>query len=158
MDRVALERTCGRGILFDFSGKEGSEAITDADLEAQDQDNELREGDIAILRTDWTDKHWGTSKFLGDSPYLTPAAANWLVRKKVTAIVYDFAEEYVVRKPGFTGSECVIHHTILGNGIYNIEYMANLRVITKRVVTIMALPLKLVGAESAPARVVAIEE
>jgi len=158
VDRVAPERICGRGVLFDLSGKQGSEAITDADLEAQDQDNELREGDIAILRTDWTDKHWGTPKFFGDSPYLTPEAANWLVRKKVKAIVYDFAEEYVVRKSGFTGPECVIHHIVMGNGIYNIEYVTNLRAITKRVVTIMALPLKLVGVDAAPARVIAIEE
>jgi arylformamidase len=72
--------------------------------------------------------------------------------------VYDFSEEYIVRKPGFTGPECVVHHIILGSGIYNIEYVTNLHAITRRVVTIMALPLKLVGVESAPARVIAIEE
>lgn len=156
MDRVVLDRICGRGVVFNFSQKKGSEPITGADLAAQD--GELKEGDIAILRTDWTDKHWGTPKFFGDSPYLTPEAARWLVQKKVKAIVYDFSEEYVVRNPGFTGPECVIHHIILGNGIYNIEYVTNLGAISKRVVTIVALPLKLIGVESAPARVIAIEE
>lgn len=155
MDQVALEQICGRGVVVDLTGKRGSEAIATADLEAQAR--ELQAGDIAILRTDWTDKHWGTPEFFADSPYLTPEAAEWLVRKKVKAIVYDFSEEYVVRKAGFTGQECIVHHIILGGGICNIEYVTNLKALRERVVTIVALPLKLVGVESAPARVIAIE-
>lgn len=153
---MALERISGRGVVFDLHGKQGSEAITDQDLAAQG--GQFRPGDIAVLRTDWTDKHWGTSRFWSDSPYLTLEAARWLVERQVKAVVYDFAEEYVVRMPGFTGADCVIHHTILGSGIYNIEYVTNLGALTKPVVTIMALPLPLVGVESAPARVIALEE
>lgn len=142
--------------MFDLSAKGGSEPITERDLEARGEG--LQPGDIAILRTDWTDKHWGTPRFFADSPYLTAEAARWLVSQRVKAVVYDFAEEYVIRQPGFRGTDCVVHHTILGAGIYNIEYVVNLRASARPVVTIHALPLKLVGLESAPARVIAIEE
>ena len=116
----------------------------------------LSAGDIAVLRTDWTDRHWGTPAFWQESPYLTRAAAEWLVARRVSAIVYDFSEEYVVRKPGFTGADCEIHHTILGAGIYNIEYVVGLGAIPGATTTIIALPIRLTGVESAPARVIAL--
>jgi arylformamidase len=62
-----------------------------------------------------------------------------------------------VRKPGFRGEECVVHHRILGEEIYNIEYVHNLGLITQTRLTIVALPLKLVGLDGAPARVIAVE-
>jgi arylformamidase len=85
------------------------------------------------------------------------SGAEWLVRRGIKAIVYDFADEYVVRKPGFRGEECEVHHRILGEEIYNIEYVRNLGKLTQPRLTIVALPINLVGLDGAPARVVALE-
>jgi len=46
----------GRGWIFDLSDKRASAAITEPDLEARDPG--FLPGDLAVLRTDWTDKHW----------------------------------------------------------------------------------------------------
>jgi arylformamidase len=153
---VALERICGRGVVFDLTAKQPNEPITAADLEAKGA--ALQAGDIAVLRTDWTDRAWGTPEFWTQSPYLTLDAARWLVARSVSAVMYDFVEEHAVRNPGFTGVECEVHHTILGAGIYNIEYVVGLGQIRGATTTIVALPLRLVGVESAPARVIALED
>jgi len=55
------------------------------------------------------------------------------------------------------GEDCAIHHRILGEEIYNIEYVHQLAKIRAPRCAILALPLKLAGLDGAPARVVAIE-
>jgi arylformamidase len=62
-----------------------------------------------------------------------------------------------VRRTGFCGEDCVVHHRILGQEIYNIEYVHNLGKITHPRLAIIALPVKLVGLDGAPARVLALE-
>jgi arylformamidase len=78
-------------------------------------------------------------------PHLSTDAAEWLVARGVKAVVYDFPEEYLIRTENFRGEDCPVHHTLLGNGFYNIEYVVNLRRLTKPFYTIFALPLKLRG-------------
>jgi kynurenine formamidase len=75
----------------------------------------------------------------------------------VRAVVYDFSEEYAVRRPGFQGKDCAVHHRILGEEIYNLEYVQSLNKIQAPRLAIVALPIKLVGCDGAPARVVALE-
>lgn len=155
IEEVPLERLIGRGAVFDFSGLPARAGIGARELIHKDPG--LEDGDIAVLRTDWTDNHWGQEHFLTEAPYLAEDGAEWLVQKKVRAVVYDFPEEYLIRTEGFRGESCVIHHTLLGNNIYNIEYVINLRALTKPFHTVIALPLKLVGMDGAPARVIALD-
>jgi arylformamidase len=155
IDEVPLDRLIGRGTVFDLSDSPPNAAIGESELAKKDPG--LIEGDIAVLRTGWTDQHWGTGHFLENAPFLDEDGANWLVEKNVKAVVYDFPEEYLIRTQGFRGESCTIHHTILGNDIYNIEYVINLRRLEKSFYTIMALPLNLVGMDGAPARVIALD-
>ncbi len=150
--------------LTKLTGPAGVVPLTDKGVEAgitgdtlEDRGRHVRRGDIAILQTGWTDAQWGHDSFWRDGPFLTPDGADWLVERGVKAVVYDFSEEYVVRQSGFRGEDCVIHHKILGKDIYNIEYVHNLPKITSERCAIIALPLKLVGLDGAPARVLAIE-
>jgi arylformamidase len=156
IDQVPLESLVGRGALFDLSKIGDGSPIGAALLTRQDPG--LAAGDIAILRTDWMDHHWGSEEFLSKSPYLSEDGANWLVEKNVKAVVYDFPEEYAIRIADFRGESCAIHHTLLGNDIYNIEYVINLAALTESFPTIVALPLNLVGMDGAPARVIAVED
>ena len=157
IDQVPLDRIIGPAVLMDFSHKSRGEAITIEEVRQYDKKLGIKEGEIVIFRTDWTDKKWGTDEFFADSPYVTGEVGEWMVEKKVRAGVFDFSEEYVVRKPGFEGYECPYHKAVLSKNIYNIEYVRNLNKITKKRCWIMAMPLKLVGVEGAPARVIAIE-
>ncbi len=154
IDEVSLDRLMGSAALIDLSDHGCETGITGDTLEERGQ--HTRPGDICILYTGWSEK-WGTEEFWREGPFLEPEGADWLVERRVTAIVYDFAEEYVVRKPDISGQDCIIHHKILGNNVYNIEYVHNLDKISNPRLTIIALPLKLVGFDGSPARVIALE-
>lgn len=155
IDQAPIAKLIGAAALIPLDDHGAAKAITGDTLE--ERGGQVRRGDIAILRTGWSDQHWGQPVFWADGPYLDASAADWLVERGVKAVVYDFSEEYAVRQPGFRGEDCEIHHRILGQEIYNIEYVHNLGRITAPRLAILALPLKLAGLDGAPARVVAIE-
>lgn len=155
IDQVPLNRLVGPAAVVDLKDHGRQAAITGETLDQRG--GHVERGDIAILKTTWTDQHWGTDMFWKDGPYLTADAADWLVERGVKAVVYDFSQEYVVHTPGFHGDDCVVHHKLLGNEIYNIEYVRNLDAIRDERVAIIALPLKLVDSDGSPARVVALE-
>jgi arylformamidase len=155
IDQVPLGKLIGPAALIDLTDHRREGKITGDTLE--DRGRHIRAGDICILRTGWSDAAWGTESFWRDGPFLSPDGADWLVKRRVHAVVYDFAEEYSIRDPHARGENYVVHHKILGNDIYNIEYVQNLIKISQSRLTIIALPLKLEGFDGAPARVLAME-
>ena len=155
IEQAPLERLMGPAALVELDDHCKEKGISGDTLE--DRGRHMKRGDIAILRTGWTDLCWGQPRFWKEGPYLEPSGADWLVARGVRAVVYDFAEEYVVRKPPFAGKDCIVHHKILGEEIYNIEYVHHLAKIRAPRLAIIALPLKLVGCDGSPSRVVAIE-
>ena len=155
IDHVPLTQLIGATALIELSDHGEDQGILGDTLE--DRGRHVRRGDIAILRTGWTDKHWGQEKFWTSGPYLSEAGAAWLVERGVKAVVYDFSEEHAVHSGAFRGEDCPVHHKILGNDIYNIEYVRNLGKISAPRLTIVAFPLHLVGLDGAPSRVVALE-
>ncbi len=155
IDQAPLQKLIGPAAVVELTDHGASTGITGDTLE--DRGRHVVPGDIAILRTAWSDRQWGKPAFWGEGPYLALNGADWLVERGVKAVVYDFSEELVVRSEGFRGEDCEIHHRILGEEIYNIEYVHNLPAITRPRCAIIALPLKLVGLDGAPARVLALE-
>ena len=74
---------------------------------------------------------------------------------------YDFPQDYVIREiperyPDI--EELCTHDQVLRKGIYMIEYLCNLGQVEQKRVEIYALPLKILGAEGACARVVAVTD
>lgn len=155
IDRAPLWKLIGPAAVVELSDHGREAAISGDTLE--ERGRHVGKNDIAVLRTGWSDKFWGTDAFWKEGPYLEKSGADWLVERGVKAVVYDFAEEYVVRKPGFTGPECEVHHKILGADIYNIEYVRDLAAIKGERTAIIAMPLKLVGLDGSPSRVIALE-
>lgn len=155
IDEAPLNRLMGPAAVIDLADH-GRETGIRGDV-LEDRGGHVERNDIVILRTLWTDKHWGTDAFWKEGPYLSPDGADWLVERGVKSVVYDFSEEYVVRTGDFRGEDCEIHHKILGTDIYNIEYVHNLGKITTPRTAIIALPLKLEGLDGSPSRVVALE-
>lgn len=155
IDKAPLNRLLGPAAVIDLADH-GREAGIKGDV-LEDRGRHVERNDIVILRTLWSDKHWGKDEFWKEGPYLSPDGADWLVERGVKSVVYDFSEEYVVRHGSFRGDECEVHHKILGTDIYNIEYVHNLGKISGPRTAIMALPLKLEGLDGSPSRVVALE-
>ena len=155
IDEAPLAKLMGPAALIELSDHGENAGIEGETLEARGK--HLRRGDIAILRTGWSDRCWGEAAFWSDGPYLRADGARWLVERGVNAVVYDFSEEEAVRGGSFRGEDCIVHHTLLGEDIYNIEYVHRLPAISAERLAIVALPIKLAGLDGAPARVLAIE-
>lgn len=153
---LPLDGICGPAALFDMP-KEPSQPVTADDLAAADPG--LQEGQLAVLRTGWTDRMWGTfPDYYVNSPYLDPGAASWLAGRGPKAVLFDFFEEYAARLPGFTSDDFVVHRILLRAGIYLVEQTTNLAELRGAKAVIYPAFYKIIDSEGAPARVFALVE
>lgn len=152
---VPLEALCGEAVVLDCTRVEDEQPVDVAVLEAAAGD--IREGDIVLLHTGWSDRHWGTfPDYYTSSPYLTPEAAEWLRARRPRAIGFDFFEEYCARLPDFTSEDFVCHRILLGDGILLMEQMTNLAALPTPRVEFYAPFYKISGCDGAPARFFAV--
>ena len=157
MAEVPLANVIGEAVVLDCTPCDPSHGLTPADFERCGV--EVREGDIVLLRTDWTDRMWGNfPEYFTTSPYLTPEGANWLVERKPKAIGFDFFEEYMARFPDFNSEDFVVHRIILGSGITIMEGMTNLGAVTGRRFNFFGPWYKVADTEGAQARFFGILE
>jgi kynurenine formamidase len=108
-----------------------------------------------VLRYDW-DRYWGDESFYKGHPYLSEEAAQWLVDGGIRLLGMDTAQPDNP-EPGPDAEDAPIHKIILGSRVVLLEYLCNLDQLTSREITIIALPLKVVGSDGAPTRCVAID-
>jgi kynurenine formamidase len=153
---VALERVCGPALVVDLSFAGANHEISVADLEAHAA--EVRRGDIVLVRTDWTEKHWGNfPTYYLESPYCSPAAAQWLVERGAKAIGFDCFSEYCARLPDFSSEDFIIHKIILENGAILMQQLTNFSQLPRgRRFQFFAPFIKIRGAEGSPARFFAL--
>lgn len=153
---VALDRVSGQALVVDLSFAEANHPISVADLEAHAP--AIREGDIVLVRTDWTEKHWGDfPTYYMESPYCEAAAAQWLIERGAKAIGFDCFSEYCARLPDFGSEDFVIHKIILESGSILMQQMTNLSQLpTEGRFQFFAPFIKITGAEGSPARFFAL--
>ena len=160
IDSLSLDRLVGDAIGLDLLNKEGQVPIAKSDLEVavdrlQEDGMTCERGDRVILCTGHHERTWGSFDYWNQSPYLTEEAAQWIVDEGFSAAGYDFLQEIPdnLRKPDEPGP---IHTRILGNSIYNIEYLTGLDRVAGRKFWLSAAPLLLKGVEGGPARAYAV--
>jgi len=137
--------------------------VTAADLECRG--DHVRAGDIVLLRTDWP-RRVGvqTEEFWRDAPFTSKDACDWLVRKQVKAVGYDYPPDYCIRTMTFepekrlAREDNTTHHALFPAGIAVIEYLTNLDRIGASRCRFVALPLPVEGADGSPVRAVAFVE
>ena len=153
---VSLERVCGKALVVDLSFVEANHEICVADLE--EHCPRLEAGDIVLVRTDWTEKHWGNfPTYYLESPFCAPEAAQWLVDRGARAIGFDCFSEYCARLPDFTSEDFIIHKVILENGSILMQQMTNLSQLpTSDRFDFFAPFINIRGAEGSPARFFAL--
>lgn len=152
---VDLADLCGDAVVLDCTAAGAEEPVDAETLDAAE--GEVRQGDIVLLRTDWTDRMWGKfPDYYVRSPYLTPDAAEWLAERRPRAVGFDFFEEYCARLPDFTSEDFVCHRILLGGGILLMEQMTNLSALVGERVEFYAPFYRVQGTDGAPARFFAV--
>lgn len=158
---LPLERWAGEAAVVDLSHVGTDGKVTADDLERKG--GHIRAGDIVLLRTDWDRKtDVQTEEFWTRGPSTTRPAAEWLADRGVKAVGYDYPPDPSLRMdprdPGSIPREHhVTHDVFFPRDIAVIEYLANLRQLTRDRVLFLALPLKIDGGDGSPVRAVALE-
>jgi arylformamidase len=157
IDQFPLEKLMGPGFIFNLRGKIApGTAVQVKDL----TDNNVLPpgglaGRIAIVNTDWARRMYYSADYYKNGPYLAPETARWFVDQGVHGVGLDHPPD-----PGASGApragDCPVHRTLLGNGVFIIENLANIETIPVQDPTIVAFPVKIYRGCGAPARVVAI--
>ena len=115
---------------------------------------QLEEGDSLLLRTGWS-QYLGLGKYRHELPRISEGLANWCVKKRVRMLG---VEPPSVADVNNLAEVTLIHQILLGGKVIIIEGLCNLDQLAQEKVLLIALPLKILNGDGAPARVIAIEE
>lgn len=161
IEATPLDRVVGPARVLKLADVAPGEAIGPDRLARADPGGP--EGEILLLSAEWDRRRDpATRDFWLDAPYLTREAAEWLAACKPTAIAFDFPQDYPIRLllDGVEAPtpEHVTHDVCLRAGITLIKYLVNTAELRGPTTFLCAAPLKIPGADGAPARIYAIEE
>lgn len=154
VDELSLDSLIGPVELTDFSHLDENEPVTISEL-----DNE-QISERMIFRFGWENR-WGDAEdFYNDYPYLTVDAAEYLVNKGIKMLGFDIPSPDSSTRPLDGGDEdSPVHKVFLRNDVILVEYLKNLEEVDiEKEWKVAALPIKIKGADGAPARVVLWEE
>ena len=131
---------CGRARVVELTTRR---SVTAEDLAGFD----LRE-DVRLLVKTHNSRLWGTPEFHQDFIGISEGAARFLVDRGVKVLGVDYLSVEQYKTPGAPA-----HHVLLGAGTIVIEGL-NLRDVEPGIYEMFCLPLAVVGADGAPARVI----
>jgi arylformamidase len=140
VEGLALEILIGRARVIEITSRKGIGADELADIDLSE--------DIRVLFKTSNSRLWGSGSFQKDYVGVTEAGARHLVEHGIKLVGVDYLSVEPFKKPG-----APTHHLLLGAGIIVIEGL-NLRDVEPGIYEMFCLPLVLVGADGAPARVV----
>jgi arylformamidase len=103
-------------------------------------------GCAVLVHTGW-DRHWRTDQYFEHHPFLTEAAAQWLVAAGVALVGIDSLNIDSTE----TGTRPV-HTTLLANNIPIVEHMTNLGQVPDEGGRCSAVPVKMKGMGTFPVR------
>ena len=106
----------------------------------------LQAGERILFKTRNSQRQWKTDEFLTDFVYIPAPTAKYLGDKKIRTVGID-----ALSVGGWEVDGAEAHRLILGAGIWIIEWL-DLSEVEPGNYELACLPLKLVGAEGAPAR------
>jgi arylformamidase len=138
-EALPLDLLCGRARVIEVT----SRTVAVQDLAKLDLSEDVR-----VLIKTHNSRLWGDSTFHPDYVGVSEAAARHLVDHGIKVLGVDYLSVEPFKTPG-----APTHHVLLAAGTIVIEGL-NLRDIEPGVYEMYCLPLRLVGADGAPARVV----
>ena len=154
VDTLALETLIGPAFVLDFSSAQPGQQ-----LEIDDFAQQLGETryERLVMRFDWS-RHWGKLSYYTDHPFISQAAAQWLVEQGVLLLAMDTPMPDNPRHGRGSDLDSPVHKILLGQGVILVEYLCNLHELRQREIELVTMPLKIREGDGAPVRCVAIEE
>jgi len=148
IDEIPIDRFRRPGVRLDLRDlAEPGEQITLGHLKQAGFDPTEARDSILMLASGWSDKTWQTEQLYGTNPFLAQDAAEALADAAPSALGLDFAVDDTKPWPN--------HTILLGAGVLLIENLMRLPELPRDGFEVMAFPLKLVGENGGPTRVVA---
>jgi arylformamidase len=139
-DQLPIELLLGRTLVVEVTSRHG---IAPEDLSGVDLSEAVR-----VLFKTVNSRLWSTPEFRPDYVGLTEAGAKHLVERGVKVVGVDYLSIEEFRKPGAPA-----HRVLLGSGTIVIEGL-NLLEVEPGYYDMFCLPLRIVGCDGAPARVI----
>jgi arylformamidase len=141
LDEMPLDATIGLARVIPI---EHHQAILPAELEAHN----LQAGERVLFHTRNSERCWKDNQFVEDFVYISAAAAQFLVDKHVRTVGIDY-----LSVGGYIYDGVETHQILLSAGIWLIEGL-NLSTVKPGTYELICLPLRIVGADGAPARAI----
>jgi arylformamidase len=141
IDQMPLDAMIGPSRVIEITSRH---AVEPDELRGQ----EIGAGDRILFKTINSQRGWTNSRFLEDYVGVSPAAAEFLAARGVQTVGIDYLS---IGRYGQEGE--TTHRTLLRAGIWVIEGL-DLAAVAAGAYDLVCLPLKLVGAEGAPARAI----
>jgi kynurenine formamidase len=153
IDRMPLDTFWGDGTCLDISDL-GPREYCDAarlDRALAESGQELRPGDVLLLRTGAADRLAGRREYTTDYPGLDASAADWLRDSgvKVFGVDSPSPDNPIDRR-------YPVHMFCREHGVTHYENLANLGAVVGRRFTFYGLPLRIRGGHGSPVRAVAL--
>jgi arylformamidase len=146
LDDIRADRLFTSGVVLDFTDSEPG-ALTRARIEPEL--GRLRPGDVALVNSG-NGRNWGTDAYWTGWSYPDAEAASAMIARGISGIGFDGPSADPADSTSFE-----LHKLWLGAGCLILENLANLDRLRGRVELVIA-PLKVRGANGAPARVFAL--
>jgi len=153
VDEIALDQLIGPATVCDLSAISPRRPVHIDDLTVRIGDDRPAR---VILRYDWSD-HFGKAEYYTDHPYLSEAAAAWLLDRGCRLVAMDTPMPDDPRNGRGSERDSPIHKLLLGNGVVLVEYLTNLRALMRLDVLLIVAPLRIRGGDGSPVRCIAIE-
>ncbi len=140
VEALALDILMGRVRVIQVTSRTG--------ISADDLAKEDLSEDVRILIKTRNSQLWGTTEFRTDYVGVTESGARHLVAHGIKLVGVDYLSVEPFKTPGAPA-----HHVLLGAGTIVLEGL-NLRDVEPGIYELCCLPLRVVGSDGAPARVV----
>jgi kynurenine formamidase len=170
VEQLELEQFMGPAAVIDVThltdtGEPGQSPIISIDdiRQWEEQHGKISPGDVVLLRTDWTDRHYRKApegnRFAYD-PIIAKSAPAWPAPDAETM---TYLVDQGVRCVGIDNNsmgplqaDAEPHWAGLGRGTVFVERMTNLRLLPPRGALFLFLPIKIEGGSGAPGRAIGL--
>jgi arylformamidase len=139
-EALPLEMLVGRTRVIEVTSRKGIAAEDLAHLDLSE--------DVRVLIKTHNSRLWGSPDFHTDYVGVTESGARHLVDHGIKVVGVDYLSVEEFKRPGAPA-----HHVLLGAGTIVIEGL-NLRDVEPGAYEMYCLPLRVVGSDGAPARVI----